>query len=97
MGGDWLTKIGIVVLGVFGGLLIIPCLISCFIRLIHSVIQGMQIPAVPTDPESGKETTHYLMIIKTKEDRKLKPIRQVLTRLEMEARINTNKKENGGL
>uniref|UniRef100_A0A663F9Q9 Envelope glycoprotein n=1 Tax=Aquila chrysaetos chrysaetos TaxID=223781 RepID=A0A663F9Q9_AQUCH len=33
MNGDWLNKIGIVVLGICGGLLIIPCLIPCFTRL----------------------------------------------------------------
>jgi len=76
MGSDWLVKIGIVVLGVFGGLLIIPCLIPCFTRLIHSVIQGMQISVVPVDPEAGKERVRSLMIIRTKEDPKLIPIRQ---------------------
>ncbi|XP_029897243.1 ubiquinone biosynthesis monooxygenase COQ6, mitochondrial isoform X2 [Aquila chrysaetos chrysaetos] len=95
MNGDWLIKIGIVVLGICGGLLIIPCLIPCFTRLIHSVIQGMQISAVPVDPESGREKTHSLMIIKTKEDPKLIPIRQLLTRLEAKTRINTIKKEMG--
>jgi len=76
MGSDWLVKIGIVVWGVFGGLLIIPCLIPCFTRLIHSVIQGMQISVVPVDPEAGKERVRSLMIIRTKEDPKLIPIRQ---------------------
>jgi len=71
MGKDWLTKIGIVVLGVFGGLLTIPCSIPCSTRLIHSVRQGMQTSAVPVDPEPGKEKTHSLMIIKTKEDPKI--------------------------
>lgn len=82
MDDNWLTRIEIIVLGVFGGLLIIPCLIPCFTRQIHSVIQGMQISAVLTDPKSGKKTTHSLMIIKTKENPKLRQIQQVLTQLE---------------
>uniref|UniRef100_A0A663F2B8 Uncharacterized protein n=1 Tax=Aquila chrysaetos chrysaetos TaxID=223781 RepID=A0A663F2B8_AQUCH len=95
MNRDWLNKIGIVVLGICGGLLIIPCLIPCFTRLIHSVIQGMQISAVPVDPESGREKANSLMIIKTKEDPRLIPIQQALTRLKMKTRINTIKKEMG--
>ena len=95
IGGGWLTKIGIIVLGICAGLLIFPCLIPCFTRLIHSVIQGIQISAVPVHPEPGKEKTHSLMIIKTKEDPKLIPIRQVLTRLETKTRINTIKKKMG--
>uniref|UniRef100_A0A8B9J0L5 Envelope glycoprotein n=1 Tax=Amazona collaria TaxID=241587 RepID=A0A8B9J0L5_9PSIT len=88
---DWFTRIGVIVLGIFTGLLIILCLIPCFIRLIHLVIQGMQISAVLIDPEEGKEKIHSLMIIKTKEDPELIPIKQVLTRLETKTRINAIK------
>ena len=98
MGGNWLTKIGIAVLGICGGLLIIPCLIPCFTRLIHSVIQGMQITAIPVDPETREKKTHSLMRVKTKEDPKLIPVQQVLTRLETKTRINAIKrKEDEGL
>lgn len=37
------------------GVIFLPCLIPCLIHLIHSVVQGMQIAALPTDPElAGK-------------------------------------------
>lgn len=35
------------------GILFLPCLIPCFIRLIHSVVQGMQIAIVPMDSEGA--------------------------------------------
>uniref|UniRef100_A0A8B9FTM9 Envelope glycoprotein n=1 Tax=Amazona collaria TaxID=241587 RepID=A0A8B9FTM9_9PSIT len=92
---DWLTKVGVIVLGIFTGLLIIPCLIPCFIRLIHSVIQGMKISAVPIDPEEGNGKTHSLMILKPKEYPELIPIKQVLTHLETITRINAIKKKRG--
>lgn len=32
-------------------ILFLPCLLPCFIKLIYSVVQGMQVAAMPTDPE----------------------------------------------
>ncbi|TRZ07598.1 hypothetical protein HGM15179_019507 [Zosterops borbonicus] len=39
------------------GIIFLPCLIPCFIRLIHSVVQGMQIATLPMDPEAAKGGT----------------------------------------
>lgn len=33
------------------GVIFLQCLIPCLIRLIHSVVQGMQIVVIPEDPE----------------------------------------------
>lgn len=49
------------------GLLFLHCMIPCLIRLIHSVIQGMQITAMPIDPElTAKEKPNSLMILKAR-------------------------------
>ena len=55
---DWVTKVGIILLGIFGGLLLIPCIIPCFIRLIRSMVQSMQ-------PEIKNYKTP-LMVLETK-------------------------------
>lgn len=48
------------------GLLFVVGMIPCFIQLIHSVIQGMQIATMPVDPEAAKRgKTHSLVIIKS--------------------------------
>lgn len=54
------------------GVLFIPCMVPCFIRLIYSVIQGMQISATPINPKitTTGEETHSLMIVKAKQNRK---------------------------
>uniref|UniRef100_A0A8D0F341 Envelope glycoprotein n=1 Tax=Strix occidentalis caurina TaxID=311401 RepID=A0A8D0F341_STROC len=56
--GDWITKVCIVLLGIFGGLLLTPCIIPCFIQLIRSVVQSMQ-------PEI-KNNRAPLMVFETK-------------------------------
>lgn len=53
---------GILYLPAIGGItslgeLFVPCMIPCFIRLIHSVLQAMQISAVPIDPEMATKGT----------------------------------------
>uniref|UniRef100_A0A8V5GUU9 Uncharacterized protein n=1 Tax=Melopsittacus undulatus TaxID=13146 RepID=A0A8V5GUU9_MELUD len=63
--GDWITKMGIVLLGIFGGLLIISCIIPCFTRLIHTIIQNTQFTTVPLDSEIiSNEKTHSLMVLR---------------------------------
>ena len=65
--GAWWKKLGFVLLCSVMGLLFLPCMIPCFIRLIHSIVQRMQISAVPMDPEMFQRgKTHSLMIIKIK-------------------------------
>ncbi|RMC05418.1 hypothetical protein DUI87_18609 [Hirundo rustica rustica] len=49
--GDWWKKVGFFILCSVAGLVFLPCLIPCLIRLIHTVVQGMQIAALPMDPE----------------------------------------------
>ncbi|RMC21778.1 hypothetical protein DUI87_02647 [Hirundo rustica rustica] len=49
--GAWWKKVGFFILCSVAGVIFLPCLIPCFIRLIHTVVQGMQIAALPTDPE----------------------------------------------
>ncbi|CAM9829403.1 unnamed protein product, partial [Bubo scandiacus] len=70
-------------------LIFTPCMIPCFIRLIHSVVKGMQIATIPVDPEKvGGGTTHSLMILKLKKEDKPNLIQQTLARFENQAQIN---------
>lgn len=41
---------GFFLLCAFAGLLLIPCLIPCFIRLIASVVEEMQVIRMPVNP-----------------------------------------------
>ncbi|RMC20156.1 hypothetical protein DUI87_01002 [Hirundo rustica rustica] len=47
----WWKKVGFFILCSVAGLIFLPCLIPLFIRLIHTVVQGMQIASLPIDPE----------------------------------------------
>ncbi|RMB89521.1 hypothetical protein DUI87_34095 [Hirundo rustica rustica] len=49
--GDRWKKVGFFILCSVAGLVFLPCLIPCLIRLIHTVVQGMQIAVLPMDPE----------------------------------------------
>lgn len=51
-GTEWWKKLGFFLLCAVGGLLFLPCLIPCFIRLITSVVQGM---LITTDPKTLKK------------------------------------------
>uniref|UniRef100_A0A8D0F5H6 Envelope glycoprotein n=1 Tax=Strix occidentalis caurina TaxID=311401 RepID=A0A8D0F5H6_STROC len=86
--GDWLTKVAIVLLGIFGGLLIIPCILPCFIRLIRSVVQSMQL-----EMKSDKTP---LMILETKTTPNLTAARKAVIELETRTRINKMDKIRGG-
>ncbi|RMC21003.1 hypothetical protein DUI87_01859 [Hirundo rustica rustica] len=43
LGAEWWKKLGFFLLCATAGLIFLPCLIPCFIRLITSVVQGMQL------------------------------------------------------
>ncbi|RMC05500.1 hypothetical protein DUI87_18693 [Hirundo rustica rustica] len=49
--GAWWKKVGFFILCSVAGVIFLPCLTPCFVHLIHKVVQGMQIAALPTDPE----------------------------------------------
>lgn len=51
--GAWWNKVIFLVLCSVAVILFLPCLIPCFIRLIHSVVRGMQIAIVPLDSEGA--------------------------------------------
>uniref|UniRef100_A0A672ULU4 Uncharacterized protein n=1 Tax=Strigops habroptila TaxID=2489341 RepID=A0A672ULU4_STRHB len=86
-GDAWWKKAGFIIACSLLGLLFLSCMIPCLIRLIHSVVQGMQITAMPLDPEKAtKGKTHSLMVLKTKKT----PI------LEAKTQINELHKNKGG-
>lgn len=49
------------------GDLFLPCLIPCFIRLIHSVVRGMQIAVMPIDPEHASENSKVSKVMNLEE------------------------------
>uniref|UniRef100_A0A674H2S3 Envelope glycoprotein n=1 Tax=Taeniopygia guttata TaxID=59729 RepID=A0A674H2S3_TAEGU len=63
--GAWWKKVIFFILCSVAGVIFLPCLIPCFIRLIHSVVQGMQIAALPTDPEAALGKTNQVPKIMT--------------------------------
>lgn len=87
-GGAWWKKIGFVIACSLLGSLFLPCMIPCFIRLIHSVVQGMQMSAIPLDPETAtKGKTHSLMILKTNTFPVLSAAQKAVVQLESKTRI----------
>ncbi|TRZ06339.1 hypothetical protein HGM15179_020768 [Zosterops borbonicus] len=55
--GEWWKKLVFFITCSIEGIIFLPCLIPCFIRLIHSVVQGMQIASLPLDPEAAQGKT----------------------------------------
>ena len=93
-GAPWVKQLLFYLLCAFAALMFIPCMIPCFIRLIHSVVQGMQISAIPMDPELARGgEVHPLMIVKIKKTEHPNPIQQTLARFETKTRINLIKQK----
>lgn len=46
LGVAWWKKLGFFMLCILAGLLFLPCLIPCFIKLISSIVEGMQLTAM---------------------------------------------------
>ncbi|RMC20116.1 hypothetical protein DUI87_00966 [Hirundo rustica rustica] len=71
--GAWWKKVGFFILCSVAGVIFLPCLIPCLIRLIHTVVQGMQIAALPTGPELATgglgKTSKISKIMKLNEER----------------------------
>ncbi|TRZ05990.1 hypothetical protein HGM15179_020303 [Zosterops borbonicus] len=70
--GAWWKKVVFFILCSIVGVVFLPCLILCFIWLIRSVVQGMQIATLPTDPEltiekGGKTKTSKILPLGEKE------------------------------
>lgn len=91
-GGVWWKKLGFMLLCSNLGLLFLPCMIPCFIRLIHSVIQGMQITTMPLDAESAeKGKPRSIMVLTAKSThvkeqgpREMEIAQEMLTKFEKE-------------
>lgn len=62
--GAWWNKMVFFVQCSVAGVIFLPCPIPCFIRLIHSVVQGMQTAVVPVDPElaSGNNVSKIMSL-----------------------------------
>ncbi|TRZ09400.1 hypothetical protein HGM15179_017707 [Zosterops borbonicus] len=66
--GEWWKKLVFFITCSIAGIIFLPCLIPCFIRLIHSVVQGMQIASLPIDPEAAQGKT-VSKLMKLEEDK----------------------------
>lgn len=65
LGIEWWKKLGFFLLCATAGLIFLPCLIPCFIRLITSVVQGMQVVTMPVDPKlATSEMAQKIMVLK---------------------------------
>lgn len=69
-------------------------MIPCFTKLIHEVVQNMQLTVMPLEP--NKEETYPLMILKTKTTLMLSAARKAVIELEAKTRINNLHKNKGG-
>lgn len=71
LGKEWWKKLGFFLLCATASLIFLPCLIPCFIRLITSIVQGMQVVAMPTDPKLAMSgTAQKIMVLKRQSDTK---------------------------
>uniref|UniRef100_A0A7M4FGQ1 ENR1 protein n=1 Tax=Crocodylus porosus TaxID=8502 RepID=A0A7M4FGQ1_CROPO len=52
-GGTWWRKVAFVFLCALAGLIFIPCLIPCFIRLITTTVEGMQVATIPLKAQTA--------------------------------------------
>lgn len=90
--GAWWKKVIFFILCSVAGIIFVPCLIPCFIRLIHSVVQSMQVAAMPIDPElATRRTGHPTNISKIMELREEKEhSRAAEALIKFEEQIKTN-------
>ncbi|XP_023784292.1 endogenous retrovirus group 3 member 1 Env polyprotein-like [Cyanistes caeruleus] len=71
--GAWWKKLVFFIVCSIAGIIFLPCLIPCFIRLIQSVVQGMQIAALPIDPEKAQgKPTSLSKLMKLEEEKENK-------------------------
>lgn len=68
--GNWWKNVGFILLCSVAGLLFLPCIIPCFIRLITSTVQGMQLITMPQNPKDPAGPPQKIMICRTKRDNK---------------------------
>lgn len=65
---------GFFLLCAFAGLLLTPCLIPCFIRLIANVVVGMQMVRVPVNPNlaaaRGRIGTQKIMVLRRRDQKR---------------------------
>ncbi|XP_063213582.1 endogenous retrovirus group 3 member 1 Env polyprotein-like [Chroicocephalus ridibundus] len=64
-GGSWWKKLGYILLWSIAGLLFLPCLIPCFIRLMITVVQSMQVVPMPKTPKlAASGSTKKVMVLR---------------------------------
>ncbi|XP_063253201.1 endogenous retrovirus group 3 member 1 Env polyprotein-like isoform X1 [Prinia subflava] len=74
LGIEWWKKLGFFLLCATAGLIFIPCLIPCFIRLITSVVQGMQLVTLDQKMDTTK-TVQKIMVLR-KQNRVEDPLQE---------------------
>lgn len=81
--GAWWKKLVFFIGCSVAGIVFLPCLIPCLIRLIHSVVQGMQIAALPIDPEKTQDKTALLSkLMKLEEEKESEHAQKALEEFE---------------
>lgn len=79
-------------LGIVGGLIIIPCLFPCIMKLVQAGIQNMQFTPVSV----GKDAQTPLMLFKVKTTPILSAAEEAVRRLEGKTQINRWSKRKRG-
>lgn len=76
LGIEWWKKLGFFLLCATAGLIFLPCLIPCFIRLITSVVQGMQLVTTPIDQKLVSTKTAQRVMVLKKQNNMTDPFRE---------------------
>ncbi|KAJ7427444.1 hypothetical protein WISP_07072 [Willisornis vidua] len=76
--GSWWKKVGFIALCVCGGLLFLPCLIPCVIRLITSVVQGMQVVSLSEGSAESQAQKLFLLKAESGENRDRQRAKELL-------------------
>lgn len=83
LGVAWWKKLGFFMLCALSGLLFLPCLIPCFIRLISSVVEGMQLTAMAMNSKMAMASgAQKIMILQKQDNSELKEASLILNKLE---------------
>ncbi|XP_064495958.1 endogenous retrovirus group 3 member 1 Env polyprotein-like [Pseudopipra pipra] len=96
LGTAWWKKVGFFLLCALASIIFLPCLIPCFIRLIVSVVQGMQISTMPIDPKTA-QSAKVLLVTRTPPSWDEENVKLILSRLEQKTRINNFIEREEGL
>ena len=82
MAGLWVKQLLFFLLSAVATLIFLPCMIPCLVQLIQHVIKGIQVIAMPTDPEmaTGQKLMSLQIIAKPKKTQE-QEIKSMITKV----------------